>query len=64
MRLIIKLSVVTVCGGFTMHTNKELLVDASVVTTYKSGDMKIGRGKGAMTYMAKEIVQVIHVDKE
>lgn len=62
MHVIITLSVERHLGGFIQRTAQEHLVQPEDVTVLNEhGDITIGHGRKAMTYMGREVQSVTYV---
>ena len=62
MRVLITLSVERHLGGFIQRAEREHLVQPEDVTVLNEhGDITIGHGRKAMTYMGREVRSVTYV---
>lgn len=62
MRVLIKLAVQQRIAGFTATTNDECFVlPADVRVLNEHGDIEIGTGRMARSYMASEVVSVQYI---
>lgn len=62
MRILIRITYERHLGGFIQRTEREHLVQPEDVTVLNEhGDITIGHGRKAMTYMGREVQSVTYI---
>lgn len=62
MKVLIRISFEVHCGGFIQRTERESLVQPEDVTVLNEhGDITVGQGRKAMTYMGREVRSVTYI---
>ena len=62
MKVLVRLQVETWCKGLMVRQDKEQLVPvAEVIVLNEHGDVTLGQGRKAQTYMAREIKEVVYL---
>lgn len=62
MRILIRITYEHHLGGFIQRTEREHLVQPEDVTVLNEhGDITIGQGRKAMTYMGREVQSVTYI---